>query len=129
MCSIRRLNNHIRILGEQRAEMCPHGKTQITGIPSLLYSHTACIRLPTPCHHQGHFTQALNVWLQLLLCGQGPETALSAALASVNFYLQQQQLLFAEREAEYKNKLTKTDTAARTKLKAIPPLPLTNICV
>ena len=43
---------------------------------------------------------------------------MSAALASVNFYLQQQQLLFAEREAEFKQKLFKTNTAARSKLKA-----------
>lgn len=56
--------------------------------------------------------------LQLLLCGQAPETALSTALASVNFYLQQQQLLFEEREAVFKKKLEKTETAARAKLKA-----------
>ena len=56
--------------------------------------------------------------MQLLLCGQAPETALSSALASVNFYLQQQQLLFADREAGYKKKLEKTEMAARAKLKA-----------
>ena len=55
--------------------------------------------------------------VQLFLCGQAPETALSAALASVNFYLQQQQLLFEEREAQLKKKLEKMQTAARVKLK------------
>lgn len=35
----------------------------------------------------------------------------------MNFYLQQQQLLFEEREAVFKKKLEKTETAARAKLK------------
>jgi len=55
---------------------------------------------------------------QLLLAGQTPETALSAALAATNFYLQQQQLLNEEREAQLTQKLEKMQAACRAKLKA-----------
>ncbi len=68
---------------------------------------------------------ALVTWLtacvrcvQLLLAGQTPETALSAALAATNFYLQQQQLLNEEREAQLTQKLEKMQAACRAKLKA-----------
>ena len=58
---------------------------------------------------------------QLLLAGQKPETALSAALAATNFYLQQQQLLFEEREAQLSQKLEKMQAACRAKLKVQAP--------
>ncbi len=56
-----------------------------------------------------------------MLAGQTPETALSAALAATNFYLQQQQLLFEEREAQLSQKLEKMQAACRAKLKARAP--------
>ena len=56
--------------------------------------------------------------VQLLLAGQTPETALSAALAATNLYLQQQQLLNEEREAQLSQKLEKMQAACRAKLKA-----------
>ena len=56
---------------------------------------------------------------QLALCGQDPETALNSALASVNFYLQQQQLYFEFREAQLQKKITKVQEACKKKLQEV----------
>lgn len=57
--------------------------------------------------------------LQLALCGQDPETALNSALASVNFYLQQQQLYFEFREAQLQKKISKVQEACKKKLQEV----------
>ena len=57
--------------------------------------------------------------LQLALCGQDPETALNSALASVNFYLQQQQLYFEFREAQLQKKINKVQEACKKKLQEV----------
>ena len=57
--------------------------------------------------------------LQLALCGQDPETALNSALASVNFYLQQQQLYFEFREAQLQKKINKVQDACKKKLQEV----------
>lgn len=57
--------------------------------------------------------------LQLALCGQDPETALNCALASVNFYLQQQQLYFEFREAQLQKKINKVQEACKKKLQEV----------
>lgn len=57
--------------------------------------------------------------MQLALCGQDPETALNSALASVNFYLQQQQLYFEFREAQLQKKINKVQEACKKKLQEV----------
>ena len=59
------------------------------------------------------------VSLQLALCGQAPETALNSALASVNFYLQQQQLSFEYREAQLRKRIDKVQEACKKKLQEV----------
>ncbi|KAL0040549.1 hypothetical protein WJX77_010475 [Trebouxia sp. C0004] len=56
---------------------------------------------------------------KLALCGQDPETALNSALASVNFYLQQQQLYFEFREAQLQKKINKVQEACKKKLQEV----------
>ena len=62
---------------------------------------------------------SLKFDLQLALCGQDPETALNSALASVNFYLQQQQLYFEFREAQLQKKINKVQEACKKKLQEV----------
>lgn len=57
--------------------------------------------------------------MQLALCGQEPETALNSALASVNFYLQQQQLTFEYREAQLRKRIDKVQEACKKKLQEV----------
>lgn len=57
--------------------------------------------------------------MQLSLCGQDPETALNSALASVNFFLQQQQLYFEFREAQLEKKISKVQEACKKKLQEV----------
>ena len=64
-------------------------------------------------------TQHLLSNLQLVLCGQDPETALNSALASVNFFLQQQQLYFEFREAQLQKKIDKVQEACKKKLQEV----------
>ena len=57
--------------------------------------------------------------VQLALCGQDPETALNSALASVNFFLQQQQLTFEYREAQLRKRIDKVQEACKKKLQEV----------
>ncbi|KAG2499132.1 hypothetical protein HYH03_002715 [Edaphochlamys debaryana] len=56
---------------------------------------------------------------QLLLCGQPPETALGSALASVQFYVAQQQLQADLRESQLTKKINKVQEACRKKLEEV----------
>ena len=72
--------------------------------------------------HAGHAVcKGLKICccLQLSLCGQDPETALNSALASVNFFLQQQQLYFEFREAQLQKKIDKVQEACKKKLQEV----------
>ena len=69
--------------------------------------------------HMGKHWVSLKFDLQLALCGQDPETALNSALASVNFYLQQQQLYFEFREAQLQKKINKVQEACKKKLQDV----------
>ena len=62
---------------------------------------------------------SFDTYMQLALCGQDPETALNSALASVNFYLQQQQLYFEFREAQLQKKINKVQEACKKKLQEV----------
>ncbi|KAL0025569.1 hypothetical protein WJX79_002310 [Trebouxia sp. C0005] len=66
-----------------------------------------------------HATSKTLCLFQLALCGQDPETALNSALASVNFYLQQQQLYFEFREAQLQKKINKVQEACKKKLQEV----------
>ena len=57
-----------------------------------------------------------GVLLQLHLCGQTPETALNSALASVNFYMMQQELHYQMRESQLRKKLQKVQEQCKEKL-------------
>lgn len=83
---------------------------------------------PEQLDDQGHFLKRNRLLhgkhlcllqLQLALCGQDPETALNSALASVNFYLQQQQLYFEFREAQLQKKINKVQEACKKKLQEV----------
>ncbi|KAG2455111.1 hypothetical protein HYH02_000931 [Chlamydomonas schloesseri] len=56
---------------------------------------------------------------QLILCGQAPDTALAAALASVQFYISQQLLQAELRENNLTKKISKTNEACRKKLEEV----------
>lgn len=56
---------------------------------------------------------------QLTLCGQTPETALTAALASVNFYCGQQELSAQLRQSQLQRKIEKVQEACKKKLQEV----------
>ncbi|GIL72564.1 hypothetical protein Vretifemale_2893 [Volvox reticuliferus] len=55
----------------------------------------------------------------MLLCGQRPETALASALASVQFYVTQQQMQAQLRESQLNKKLMKVQEACRRKVEEV----------
>ena len=57
--------------------------------------------------------------LQLTLCGQTPETAMTAALASVNFYVGQLKLQAQLRESQVQRKISKVQEACKKKLQEV----------
>ena len=57
--------------------------------------------------------------LQLTLCGQTPETAMTAALASVNFYVGQLELQAQLRESQVQRKIGKVQEACKRKLQEV----------
>ncbi|KAK9906650.1 hypothetical protein WJX75_005544 [Coccomyxa subellipsoidea] len=56
---------------------------------------------------------------QLTLCGQTPETAMTSALASVNFYIGQVELQAQLRESQLQRKLEKVQEACKKKLQEV----------
>jgi len=54
--------------------------------------------------------------MQLNLCGQEPDTALSSALGSVKFYLQQKELEASMAQNKLENKVVKVQEACKRKL-------------
>ena len=56
---------------------------------------------------------------QLTLCGQMPETAMTAALASVNFYVGQLELQAQLRESQLQQKISKVQEACKRKLQEV----------
>ena len=56
---------------------------------------------------------------QLTLCGQTPETAMTAALASVNFYVGQLELQAQLRESQVQRKISKVQEACKSKLQEV----------
>jgi hypothetical protein len=56
---------------------------------------------------------------QLTLCGQTPETTLTAALASVNFYCGQQELSAQLRQSQLQRKIEKVQEACKKKLQEV----------
>jgi hypothetical protein len=84
----------------------------------MLHPAVDRVRLPCMCCLLYAISKALCL-LQLALCGQDPETALNSALASVNFYLQQQQLYFEFREAQLQKKINKVQDACKKKLQEV----------
>ena len=54
--------------------------------------------------------------LQLSLCGQTPDTALNSALASVKFYIQQQELDTSLRQSNLQSKMERVQEACKRKL-------------
>ena len=54
-----------------------------------------------------------------MLVGQTPETTLNSALASISFYMQQQQLVNTRQEEQWKRKVSKVEAAAKKKLQEI----------
>ena len=63
-------------------------------------------------------TFAFNL-AQLTLCGQTPETAMTAALASVNFYVGQLELQAQLRESQVQRKISKVQEACKSKLQEV----------
>ena len=59
------------------------------------------------------------VMLQLTLCGQTPETAMTSALASVNFYIGQVELQAQLRQSQLQRKLEKVQEACKKKLQEV----------
>ncbi len=57
--------------------------------------------------------------MQLTLCGQTPETAMTAALASVNFYVGQLELQAQLRESQVQRKISKVQEACKSKLQEV----------
>ena len=57
--------------------------------------------------------------MQLTLCGQTPETAMTSALASVNFYIGQVELQAQLRESQLQRKLEKVQEACKKKLQEV----------
>ncbi|KXZ56430.1 hypothetical protein GPECTOR_1g383 [Gonium pectorale] len=57
--------------------------------------------------------------MKLLLCGQAPETAFASALASVQFYVAQQQLQSELKETQLTKKIGKVQDACRKKLEEV----------
>ena len=58
-------------------------------------------------------------FLQLTLCGQMPETVMTAALASVNFYVGQLELQAQLRESQLQQKISKVQEACKRKLQEV----------
>ncbi|GLI68786.1 hypothetical protein VaNZ11_013279, partial [Volvox africanus] len=56
---------------------------------------------------------------KMLLCGQLPETALASAMASVQFYITQQQIQAQLRESQLNKKLIKIQEACRRKVEEV----------
>lgn len=56
---------------------------------------------------------------KLALVGQTPETTLNSALASISFFVQQQELVQKRQEAQWKRKVSKVEAAAKKKLQEI----------
>ena len=59
------------------------------------------------------------LFLQLTLCGQMPETVMTAALASVNFYVGQLELQAQLRESQLQQKINRVQEACKRKLKEV----------
>ena len=54
-----------------------------------------------------------------MLCGQTPETAMTAALACVNFYVGQLELQAQLRENQVQRKISKVQEACKSKLQEV----------
>lgn len=57
--------------------------------------------------------------LQLTLCAQTPETTMTSALASINFYIGQIELQAQLRESQLQRKLEKVQEACKKKLQEV----------